>query len=306
MIYLQKSKFCQNVDIFSDFVTLYKQREKGYFMGANIFFDRNCLNNRDFRVNLCYNETKFSSPNTAHSKMNRAKICYNTLTFDDLLHLAQQGDKEAVAHILYKAKYRDYTFYYHMRIIASKYFKYSTDELFDGLVNDLYVDFTKNDFHAIKSFEGSANNSGETLKRIFFGWLMKVAANRFSAERKRLNKSGQCDISKCVISTPEFEYSADKCDEYTILRQAISKLKKEESRIVLQLCLIPGQARRSVNVAKALTKWRKLKGEEREATEAEINCIKSRAYIELRPILIQMGIERKMNKAVKTKSKRQK
>ena len=135
---------------------------------------------------------------------------------------------------------------------------------------------------------------------------MKVAANRFSAERRRLNKPGQCDIGKCVISTPEFEYSADKCDEYTILRQAISKLKKEESRIVLQLCLIPGQARRSVNVAKALTKWRKLKGEEREATEAEINCIKSRAYIELRPIRIQMGIERKMNKAVKTKSKRQK
>jgi hypothetical protein len=61
---------------------------------------------------------------------------------------------------------------------------------------------------------------------------------------------------------------------------------------------MPGKERRSVNVAKALTQWRRNNGNMREATEAEVNCIKSRAYIELRTILLAMGTDRVMRKRV--------
>lgn len=227
---------------------------------------------------------------------------YDKLTFDELIGQAQRGDLEAVAHILLEAKYLDYTFNFHLRKVASKYFKYGTSELFDGLVNDLYLELTKNDFRAIKSFSGNREHSGEHLKRIFFSWLMITASRYFNEVRRKYLSRPECNIDKCVVSVPAEEY-VDEKDEYVILREAISKLQKEEQRIVLEQCLLPGKARRSTNVAKALTEWRQRRGDMREATEAEVNCIKSRAYIELRPILLAMGIQRVMHKKVQIKGK---
>ncbi|MBP3644640.1 MAG: hypothetical protein J6J22_08330 [Alistipes sp.] len=227
---------------------------------------------------------------------------HDKLTFDELIDQAQRGDVEAVAYILLEAKYLDYTFNFHLRKVASKYFKYGTAELFDGLVNDLYIELTKNDFRAIKSFSGNREHSGEHLKRIFFSWLMITASRYFNEVRRKYLSKPECNIDKCVVSVPAEEYSDEK-DEYIMLREAIAKLGKEEQRIVLEQCLLPGKARRSSNVAKALTEWRQRRGNMREATEAEVNCIKSRAYIELRPILIAMGCQRVMHKKVQTKSK---
>ena len=227
---------------------------------------------------------------------------HDKLTFDELIDQAQRGDVEAVAYILLEAKYLDYTFNFHLRKVASKYFKYGTAELFDGLVNDLYIELTKNDFRAIKSFSGNREHSGEHLKRIFFSWLMITASRYFNEVRRKYLSKPECNIDKCVVSVPAAEYSDEK-DEYIMLSEAIAKLGKEEQRIVLEQCLLPGKARRSSNVAKALTEWRQRRGNMREATEAEVNCIKSRAYIELRPILIAMGCQRVMHKKVQTKSK---
>ena len=83
-----------------------------------------------------------------------------------------------------------------------------------------------------------------------------------------------------------------------MLREAIASLKKEEQRIVLYQSLKSGEERKSQNIAKTLTKWRRQNGNMREATEAEVNCIKSRAYIELRPILAAMCPDRVMHKPI--------
>lgn len=234
--------------------------------------------------------------------MNTTMKHYQNLTFDDLIRSAQEGDGGAIAYMLLEAKYIDYTFNFHLRKAATKYFKYCTAELFDGLINDIYINLTKADFHAIRSFNSNNEHKGEQLKRIFFSWLMITASRYFNEVRRKYLSKPECNIDKCVVSVPAEEYSDEK-DEYIMLREAIAKLGKEEQRIVLEQCLLPGKARRSSNVAKALTEWRQRRGNMREATEAEVNCIKSRAYIELRPILIAMGCQRVMHKKVQTKSK---
>ncbi len=229
--------------------------------------------------------------------MNTTMKHYQNLTFDDLIRSAQEGDGGAIAYMLLEAKYIDYTFNFHLRKAATKYFKYCTAELFDGLINDIYINLTKADFHAIRSFNSNNEHKGEQLKRIFFSWLMITASRHFNEVRRKYLSKPQSDIEKCVIAVAAEEYTGQTSDDI-MLREAICRLKKQEQRLVLEQCLQPGKARRSVNVAKVLTQWRKSHGDMREADEAEVNCIKSRAYIELRAILLAMGTDRVMKKRV--------
>ena len=232
--------------------------------------------------------------------MNATTKRYQDLTFDELIRSAQGGDGGAIAYILLEAKYIDYTFNFHLRKAATKYFKYCTAELFDGLINDIYINLTKGDFRAIRSFNSSSEHKGEQLKRIFFSWLMITASRHFNEVRRKYMSKPQSDIDKCVVAVAAEEYTGQKSEEI-LLREAISQLKKPEQRLVMEQCLMPGKERRSVNVAKALTQWRKEHGNMREATEAEVNCIKSRAYIELRTILLAMGTDRVMRKRVSSR-----
>lgn len=227
---------------------------------------------------------------------------YKDIAFDDLIRLAQQGDKDAVAYILLTAKFINYTFNFHLRKLALRYFKYGTDELFDSLINDLYIHLTKNDFQAIKSFKGSAQYSGEDLKRIFYSWLRLTASREFNEVRRKHLSRPECNIDKCVIAVPAEECTLDTDDEIK-LREAIAMLEKDEQRIVLELSLQPGKAGRSVNIAKELTAWRQQRGNSHVATEADVNNIRHRAYEALRPILLKMGLERKMRKKVVAKTK---
>ena len=68
------------------------------------------------------------------------------MAFDALIRAAQSGDGKAVEYLLIEAKYMDYTFNFHLRKAASKYFKHGTADMFNGLISDLYIIITiKND-----------------------------------------------------------------------------------------------------------------------------------------------------------------
>ena len=220
------------------------------------------------------------------------------MAFDALIRAAQSGDGKAVEYLLIEAKYMDYTFNFHLRKAASKYFKHGTADMFNGLISDLYIIITKNDFRAIKNFNRDNEQDPTILKRMFYGWLLITANRHFNELRKKYFSRPQCDINKCVISVAAEECSLESINSETMLREAIASLKKEEQRIVLYQSLKSGEERKSQNIAKTLTQWRRQNGNMREATEAEVNCIKSRAYIELRPILAAMCPDRVMHKPI--------
>ena len=230
--------------------------------------------------------------------MTTTPISYKDMTFDALIRAAQSGDEKAVEYLLIEAKYLDYTFNFHLRKAASKYFKYGTDDMFNGLINDLYIIITKNDFHAIKSFNRDNEQDPTILKRMFYGWLLITANRHFNELRKKYFSRPQCDVGKCVIPVAAEECSLTPTNSDAMLREAIATLKKEEQRIVLYQSLESGDARKSQNIAKVLTEWRRKRGDMRAATEAEVNCIKSRAYIELRPTLAAMYPDRVMRKPI--------
>ena len=99
---------------------------------------------------------------------------YNNLDFEQIIHLAQGGDGNAVAYLLSEAKYLNYTFNYHLRKLAVQIFKYSANEQFDDLISDLYILMTKDDFRAIKSFNRDKVQGEEAVKKMFFSWLGSV------------------------------------------------------------------------------------------------------------------------------------
>ena len=230
--------------------------------------------------------------------MTATPVCYKDMTFDALIRAAQSGDGKAVEYLLIEAKYLDYTFNHHLRKAATKYFKHGTADMFNGLISDLYVIIAKNDFRAIKSFNRSNEQDPTILKRMFYGWLLITANRHFNELRKKYFSQQQCDINKCVIPIAAEEYNLESTNSEAMLREAIASLKKEEQKIVLYESLKSGEERKSQNIAKTLTEWRRRNGNMRIATEAEVNCIKSRAYIELRPILAAMYPDRVMHKPI--------
>ncbi|MBQ9137820.1 MAG: hypothetical protein IJX65_04200 [Alistipes sp.] len=229
---------------------------------------------------------------------------FEQMTFDQVIQAAQAGDGYAVEYLLLRAKYRDYTFNYHLRKVATQFFKQGTAELFDGLINELYLLIVKNDFRAIKGFNRSGEQDPMALKRMFFSWLMLTATRLFNSQRKRYLSDQHSDISHCAIAVEPEQSVVGTISDEVMLREAISKLRREEQRIVLLECLKDGEARRSCNVAKVLTAWRFRNGDMRVVTEADVNCIKSRAYVELRPILMAMDPDRVMRKRVVAKPPR--
>lgn len=233
--------------------------------------------------------------------MGTAAQRYSGLDFEDIIRLAQGGDGDAVAYLLYEAKYLNYTFNYHLRKLAVKYFKYGANEQFDDLISDLYILLTNDDFRAIKSFNRDKVEGEEVVKKMFFSWLMLTASRRFHAVWHKYYSHPESDCSKVVVSVPAEECTIDGRSEEAMLREAISRLENEEYRFVMEACLKEGEQRKSKFVAKALTAWRAERGNMHEATESDINCIKSRAYVVLRPILASMDFPRQMRKPVKNK-----
>lgn len=226
---------------------------------------------------------------------------YNNLDFEQIIHLAQGGDGNAVAYLLSEAKYLNYTFNYHLRKLAVQFFKYSANEQFDDLISDLYILMTKDDFRAIKSFNRDKVQGEEAVKKMFFSWLMLTASRRFGAVWHKYYSRPECDCSKVVVPVPAEECRLDDRSEEAMLREAIARLDNEEYRFVMEACLKEGDERKSKYVARALTEWRAQRGNSHVATESDVNCIKSRAYVVLRPILASMNFPRQMRKPVKAR-----
>lgn len=226
---------------------------------------------------------------------------YNTLSFEQVIRLAQGGDGEAVVYLLSEAKYLNYSFNYHLRKLAIKYFKYGANEQFDDLISDLYILLTNDNFRAIKSFNRDKVEGEQAVKKMFFTWLMLTASRRFAAVWHKYYSHPECDSEKIIVPVAAEECRLDNRSEEDMLRQAISMLENEEYRFVMQACLKEGDERKSKFVAKALTAWRAERGNNHPVTESDINCIKSRAYVQLRPILASMNFTRVMKKQVKAK-----
>lgn len=233
--------------------------------------------------------------------MGTVNKCYNGVCFEQIIRFAQDGDGGAVAYLLYDAKYLNYTFNYHLRKLAVKFFKYGAAGQFDDLISDLYVLMTKDDFHAIRSFNREKVKGEMAVKKMFFSWLMLTATRRFGAVWHKYYSHPDSDCTKVVVSVPAADCTLDGRSEEAMLREAISRLDNEEYRFVMEACLKDGDERKSKYVAQALTAWRASRGNMHAASESDINCIKSRAYVVLRPILAQMEFPRQMRKRVKAK-----